>query len=107
MAMCEGVFLRLSDKFALGADDLQWILYRGRHKQIAAGAPLKQRDWDAISFVSSTKDILHRCREKGCIPSAEALSVLAGYPSTFKAWKAAQPACNKPQEQPALEEALG
>ena len=39
-------------KWGLGADGLQWILYRERH---------------AVSFVSSTRGVLERCmRESGC-----------------------------------------
>jgi hypothetical protein len=30
-AMMDALFLRLNERFALGADDLQWILYRASH----------------------------------------------------------------------------
>jgi hypothetical protein len=30
--MADAIFLRLNQKFALGADDLQWILYKSRRK---------------------------------------------------------------------------
>jgi hypothetical protein len=63
--MMEGIFLRLSDKFALGADDLQWIVYRSRRKVPSLlDAPLivgRSGEWEAVSFVRSTKDILMRC----------------------------------------------
>jgi hypothetical protein len=52
------IFLRLSDRFALGADDLQWILYR---KNVAAPALARLKDWRGISFVRSSKAILLRC----------------------------------------------
>src|SRR5215472_19140092 len=65
----------ISGRWALAADSLQWMLQR------RAG----QR-WQAVSFVSSTRDILVRCmREKGC-PSADAERLLAGLPSTFEEW---------------------
>ena len=47
----ERKFLRLGDNGGLGADDHQWILYRGD---------------SPVSFVRSTKAVLVRCiREKG------------------------------------------
>lgn len=87
-------FLRLDERFALGADDLQWILYKSRHKTgPALDAPLELQDWFPVSFVRSTKEILCRCiREKGCFPSIQAQTALDGIPSTFDAWKVAVPA---------------
>jgi hypothetical protein len=84
------IFLRLDAKFALGADDLQWILYRSRRAEPSSmDAPLKVErsgEWKAVSFVSSQRGILMRCmREKGSRPCARAQLVLAG----FAAWKAA------------------
>jgi hypothetical protein len=93
-AMDDTIFLRLDAKFALGADDLQWILYRARHKDIPLGAPLRQRDWDPVSFISSNKDILARCmREKGCFPAGQGAEWMASLTFSFKQWKAAQPGC--------------
>jgi hypothetical protein len=65
-----------SGLWTLEADKLQWILVRRRR---------------ALSFVSSTRDILERCmREKGC-PEAHRAVLLAGLPSTFAEWKKALP----------------
>ena len=65
----------VSGKWALAADNLQWMLQRRAGQQ-----------WKLVSFVSSTRDILVRCmREKGC-PSADAERLLAGLPSTFEEW---------------------
>src|SRR5262249_25060613 len=62
-------------RWALAADSLQWMLQRRAGQQ-----------WQSVSFVSSTKDILARCmREKGC-PPADAERLLAGLPSTFEEW---------------------
>jgi hypothetical protein len=93
--MTDTIFLRLSDKFALGADDLQWILYRSRREEPSPlDAPLKfgrRSEWLPVSFVRSGKDILLRCmRERGCKPCDEAQVALAMLPCTFDAWKAAE-----------------
>src|SRR5262249_51963994 len=65
----------ISGRWALAADSLQWMLQR------RAG----QR-WQSVSFVSSTRDVLVRCRrEKGC-PPADAERLLAALPSTFEEW---------------------
>jgi hypothetical protein len=51
----------LDDKFALGTDALQWILYR-RAAEVSDGTQLSLKDWRPVSFVSSTKAILLRIR---------------------------------------------
>src|SRR5262245_40782210 len=62
----------VSGDWALGADSLQWILYRRASKRTG--------QWQAVSFVASTRVILERCmREKGC-PAACQLILLAGLP---------------------------
>ena len=73
-AVRERIFLRLGENGALGADDHQWILYRGN---------------SPVSFVRSTKAILVRCiREKGIELSAEGLAGLDALADGFAAWKA-------------------
>jgi hypothetical protein len=68
--------------WALGADNLQWILYR-LHSKTKGG-------WTAVSFVSSTRQVLERCcREKGCGEDT-ARNLLAGLPDTFDTWKLLQ-----------------
>jgi hypothetical protein len=63
--MTDSIFLRLSEKTALGADDLQWIVYRSRQKvPTPLDAPLvlgRGGEWLPASFVRSTKEILMRC----------------------------------------------
>jgi hypothetical protein len=60
----------ISGNWALGADGLQWILYRRRSE--------KRGGWEALSFVRTSRDILARCmREKGC-PDADSAVLLAG-----------------------------
>jgi hypothetical protein len=89
--MADRIFLRLSEKYALGADDLQWIVYRSRRKVPSPlDAPLvcgRGSEWEPVSFVRSTKEILLRCC--GPMTCDEAQLALARYPSTFDAWKAA------------------
>jgi hypothetical protein len=98
--MSDRIFLRLNGDFALGADTLQWVLYR-RHAAVPEGSPLLLRDWRPISFVCSTKEILLRCmREKGCKPSHEAQLALNGMLPTFEAWKLAYAPPEKPPSPP-------
>src|SRR5262249_10365250 len=62
----------VSGDWALGADSLQWILYRRASKRTG--------QWQAVSFVASTRVILERCmREKGCPAACQSIS-LAGLP---------------------------
>jgi hypothetical protein len=90
--MADRIFLRLDDKHALGADDLQWILYRANGRDRVIDPPLELKYWRAISFVRSTKAILMRCiREAGCVPLCRAALALESYPDTFDAWKVAVP----------------
>jgi hypothetical protein len=78
----ERIFAVAGD-WAVGADSLQWILYRRRTRE---AGPY----WNAVSFVRSTKDILARCmREKGT-DERSAVILLEGLPDTFGQWKASQ-----------------
>ena len=64
--------------WALGADSLQWIIYK-RASKLKGG-------WYGVSFVSSRRTILERCmREKGC-PELNRTVLLAGLPETFNEW---------------------
>lgn len=79
--MIDKIVLRLNDRFALGADRLQWILLRS-HKR---GDKLA---WNGVAFVSSSKAVLFRCmNEAGCFPDGPAALILESYPLTFQAWK--------------------
>jgi hypothetical protein len=46
--MTDTLFLRLNEKFALGADDLQWILYRANSRDPDMTNP---DHWRGVSFV--------------------------------------------------------
>jgi hypothetical protein len=75
--MTERIFAHV-DRWALGADASQWILYRREGKQ-----------WHGTSFVRSSRDILARCmREKG-VSASDAALLLDGLPETFDEWLAA------------------
>jgi hypothetical protein len=66
--------------WAVGADELQWMLMRRIHLDC----------WDPVSFVHSTRDVLARCmREKGVAPGTAA-QLLSGLSETFDRWKANQ-----------------
>ena len=76
------IFLRLSDKWALGYDLHQWILMRWK-----GGG----KRWRPISFVASNKGVLMRVlRENGIEIAPEAWTPLKRLPDTFKEWLAEQ-----------------
>ncbi len=71
---------RMSGRWALASDGLQWILLhqQGREK------------WYGISFVRSSRDVLARCCcEKG-VPADDARRLLDGLPATFDEWQASR-----------------
>ena len=73
---------RLGPGAALGADDLQWILYEAR--QGGTG-------WRAVSFVRTTKDILLRnVAEKRLGVDTAGHTLLASLPATFDEWRCNQ-----------------
>ena len=68
----------VSGDWALGADEVQWILYRKRSQ--------KRGGWNPVSFVRSTKDILARCMREKNVPDDDSAVLLAGLPETFDEW---------------------
>ena len=85
----ERIIFELSDRAALGADDLQWILYRATGTK-RCRTPMDA--WKGVSFVRSTKSILLRCvREKALQVSPTGWAYLSALPDTFAEWKLAQP----------------
>jgi hypothetical protein len=82
----------ISGNWAVGADSLQWILYK-RHSQARGG-------WTGTSFVHSTKAILERCMcAQGC-PEQDRAVLLAGLPSTLDEWKATHESCPRAVSAP-------
>jgi hypothetical protein len=68
--------LQINDEWKITADDLQWMLQRGK---VNGG-------WYPISFVSSTKAVLARCMAEAGVPQDAAERALAALPDTFAAW---------------------
>lgn len=65
------VAVQLSEKWAVGYDDSQWIVYRGK-------------SYDPISFVGSTKDVLERVlRENGAEIDIAGRAALDALPEKF------------------------
>jgi hypothetical protein len=94
--MADRIFLRLGCRAALGADDLQWILYTSK---FADTPDLSPRFWRAVSYVRSSKMVLERCiRDKGLEFTAAGSEALARLNCTFDAWKVAQ----NPSSAPAI-----
>ena len=82
----------ISGNWALGADRLQWILYRCHRRGTGK--------WDAVSFVASTRVILERCmREKGC-PATDRAVLLADLPPTFDQWCKTRQPSSQPVSDP-------
>ncbi|MCQ4188583.1 hypothetical protein [Methylocystis suflitae] len=100
------IFLRLGPNGALGADNLQWIIYRAVSEQPPAlDATLTAKDWQPVSYVRSDKDILMRCiREKGVCLSDEARATLEDFPETFDEWKLWKAQASKALEREAMME---
>jgi hypothetical protein len=68
--------IRLSEKWGIGADHVQWIVMQYR-------AP----DWRPLSFVATTKAVLLRClREKEADISAKGQLALDSLPEDFQTW---------------------
>jgi len=69
----------VSNRWALAADSLQWIL---RRQRIHNG----QTGWRPVSFVGSTKAVLARCMRENEVPEADMARLLEGLPETFRMW---------------------
>jgi len=77
--MIERIFLRLSEKWALGHDNNQWIVCQWRGEKVG---------WCAASFVGQNKLVLaHVLAEKGVEVTEGARSALDHLPETFHEWR--------------------
>ncbi len=93
--MADTQFMRLSDKWALAYDRLQWILQR---RKSAKGKPEK---WCAESFISSNRDILDlTLREKGIVPDLGKMEEVLALPYTFKEWYEQRQAREDAEDRP-------
>ena len=81
--MSDKQFLRLSDRWALAYDSLQWIIQK---RESAKGKP---EQWRGVSFISSNRDILVLTfREIGIVPDLGKMEEVMALPYTFKEWYA-------------------
>ena len=82
--MTDRVFLRLSERWALGYDRNQWIVMRSKSDRSKPG----QR-WRAVAFVGSTRAVLKRVlREKGAEIAPDARVAVDSLPETLLEWLA-------------------
>ncbi len=81
--MADTQFLRLSEKWALAYDPLQWIVQR-------RGSFDKRRgkwNWEGVAFVATNRDVLFRVlREKGAVTEPDKMDALMALPPTFQEW---------------------
>ncbi|MCH7775741.1 MAG: hypothetical protein IH878_04255 [Gemmatimonadetes bacterium] len=81
--MADKQFLRLSERWALAYDSLQWIIQRRGSFDKRQGA----RRWEPLSFISSNQDILIlTLREKGAVIDPDKMEEVLALPYTFKEW---------------------
>ena len=81
--MADKQFLRLSERWALGYDSLQWIIQRRGSFDKKQGT----LRWEPLSFISSNRDILIlTLREKGAVFDPGKMEEVLELPYTFKEW---------------------
>ncbi len=87
--VADTLFLRLSERWALATDGIQWIVQRARRNRNKEGG----LEWRSVAFVASDKGVLHRVlREKGAVIDSEGLEALRRLPGTFREWISMPPA---------------
>ena len=87
--MMDRQFLRLSERWALAYDNLQWVIQRRGSFDKRSG---KYR-WSGESFISSNRDILVlTLREKGIVPDLGKMEEVLVLPYTFREWLVQQQA---------------
>ena len=83
--------LAATEDWAIGADEVQWILYESRVGSLP---------WRSIAFVRSTREVLEcRMREKG-VGSTSRAFLLSRLPDTFDEWKTLQDALERQEMTP-------
>ena len=97
--MIDRQFLRLSERWALAYDNLQWVIQRRRAFDKKRG----KWNWGALSFISSNRDILVlTLREKGAVLDSGKMEAVLALPYTFKEWlvqqRAREAAGTRPSE---------
>jgi len=83
----DAIFLHLSDGWALGHGQRQWVLMRAKKRR-------EGRYWNPVAFIATEKRILRRVlAEKGAVISSGAERVIDALPDTFKEWLAELDKC--------------
>ena len=86
--MGDRVLFQICDGWALGADNLQWILFKADKRGPQAEKRHRRAPWKALAFIAYTKTVLLRVlSENGVEPTPEGRAALAALPDTFKAWR--------------------
>ena len=87
--VADTLFLRLSERWVLATDGIQWIVQRARRNRNRKGG----LEWRAIAFVATDKGVLQRVlREKGAVIDSEGHAALRRLPETFREWISMPPA---------------
>ena len=88
--IADTLFLRLSGRWALATDGIQWIVQRARRNGNKEGG----LEWRAVAFVASDKGVLHRVlREKGAVIDSEGLEALGTFLERFLAGNRCSGSC--------------
>lgn len=78
--MKDQILIELSPGYALGFDNLQWIIYRAYFK-------LDTARLRPVAFIASTKAVLWRCIHENEIElTHEAVEYIDAMPDAFRAW---------------------
>jgi hypothetical protein len=86
--------IRFNERWALAADNLQWILKHYR--------PPK---WHGVAYIASNKVVLRRVlREKGVTLTPDAKDALDHLPDTFPEWRNKQDARSSETEERSSDE---
>ena len=89
--MTDRMVIRLSENWAVLADDLQWILAKAQKQGPGRRKPDPPVRWRGLSYIASTKVILLRCvREKGAVVDPDGSRALDALPDTFREWRQRQ-----------------
>ncbi len=78
--MTDRYLFDLADGWAVGSDDLQWIVLRRRNMRTQSG-------WKPVAFVATKKSVLLRVLlELGISPTPAAQAKLEAMPEGFQEW---------------------
>ena len=82
--MADRFIFQLAEGWALGANDKQWMLLRGRKRHA-------ETVWQPVAFIASTKTVLRRCMENnGVQPTSEVDAQINALPERFRDWRSAR-----------------